>query len=274
LLGRREDERVEFKESANGLKEVIPAMAMTLGGIVVCGISDSRELVGCPMSQKTLDKIKRAAHEAGVEVQMRPLLVDGQELTLVAIPEVRGRIVTTADGRLLRRIGSENQPLRGDTLARFVREREERSGEDEPIANLDQQNIDLDVLSRALNSDGRSPIRRRSVSAVARALVDLGVAEVTDASLDPQPLRAAVLLFAAEPTRYVRGASIQVVRRVGVGPGPGPVSARHELDGPVPLLLEKALRFIDSHTASHQAVVGSHRETFAEYPWRCFARRS
>ncbi len=241
-------------------------MAMTLGGVVVCGVSDSRELVGCPMTQKTLDKIKRAAHEAAVEVQIRSLRVGAQELTLVAIPEVRHRIVTTADGRLLRRVGSENQPLRADGLARFVREREERSGEDEPIADFDHKDIDLSVVNRALSNDKRPPIRRRSVSALDRALVDLGVSDVTDASLDPQPRRAAALLFARQPTRYVKGASIQVVRRHGVGPGPGPVSAREELDGPIPLLLERALMFIDAHTTSHQAVVGSHRETFAEYP--------
>ena len=75
-----------------------------------------------------------------------------------------------------------------------------------------------------------------------------------------------MLLFGREPTRYVKGASIQVVRWEGVGPGPGPVSAREELDGPIPLLLERALIFIDAHTTSRQAVVGSHRETLAEYP--------
>ena len=184
---------------------------------------------------------------------------------MVAIPEVRHRIVTTADGRLLRRVGSENQPLRADGLARFVREREERSGEDEPIADFDNEDVDLSVVNRALSNDKRPPIRRRSVSALDRALVDLGVSDVTDASLDPQPRRA-VLLFARQLTRYVKGASIQVVRRDGVGPGPGPVSAREELDGPIPLLLERALAFIDAHTTSRQAVVGSHRETFAEYP--------
>ena len=45
-------------------------------------------------------------------------------ITLVVVPAVAGRIVTTPDGRLLRRIGSMNQPLRGDAVSRFVRARE------------------------------------------------------------------------------------------------------------------------------------------------------
>jgi ATP-dependent DNA helicase RecG len=266
LFGDMEYERLDFKESASFLKDIIPAMAMTLGGIIICGISDARQIVGCPLEQKTLDKIARAGHETGVDVQAHPLVVDGRELTVVAIPEVRDHIVTTTDGRLLRRVGSDNQPLRGDALARFVRAREERSGEDEPIARLDYMDLDLELINRALVSDGRSPIRRRGIGALSRALVDLGVAEVADASLDPQALRAAVLLFAHKPTNYVKAAAVQIVRRVGVGPGPGPVSAREDIDGPIPALLDRTLAFIDGHTSHHEAVVGTHRETFAEYP--------
>lgn len=266
LFGELEYEQLDFKESANSFKEIIPAMAMTLGGIVICGVSDSRRIGSCPLEQKTLDKIARAGHETAVDVQARALIVDDQELTIIAVPEVRDRIVTTTDGRLLRRVGSDNQPLRGDALGRFVRAREERAGEDEPIARLDYRDLDLELINRALHSDGRPFVRRRGVSPLSRALVDLGVAEVADASLDPQALRAAVLLFANLPTRYVKAAAVQIVRRVGVGPGPGPVSAREDIDGPIPVLLERTLAFIDGHTSHHEAVVGTHRETFAEYP--------
>ena len=54
------------------------------------------------------------------------------------VPEVRGRIVTTPDGRLLRRVGGDAQPLRGDAMARFVREREHRAGEDKPLVIVQQ----------------------------------------------------------------------------------------------------------------------------------------
>ncbi len=92
-------------------------------------------------------------------VVARLSLVDGHELTIVAVPEVRDRIVTTTDGRLLRRVGSDNQPLRGDALGRFVRAREERSAADEPIASVDYGDLDLELINRALVRDGRTPIR-------------------------------------------------------------------------------------------------------------------
>jgi ATP-dependent DNA helicase RecG len=122
-LGRLEHERLEFKRSANHLRDAIPAMAMSEGGVIVIGVSDERELVGRALDQDTLDRITAAACECGVEVRVRAVKVGRVPLTLVLVPAVRDRIVTTADGRLLRRIGATNQPLRGDAVSRFVRAR-------------------------------------------------------------------------------------------------------------------------------------------------------
>jgi hypothetical protein len=91
LVGRLEHERLEFKRSAHHVRDAIPAMAMS---------------------------------ECGVDVGVREILVGRVPLTIVLVPAVRDRIVTTPDGRLLRRVGSSNQPLRGDAVSRFVRARE------------------------------------------------------------------------------------------------------------------------------------------------------
>jgi ATP-dependent DNA helicase RecG len=120
-FGRVEHEALEFKSSANNLREVIPAMAMTRGGEIIIGVNDSRRLVGCPLDQKVLDQIMRRAQEARVDVRVDPLVVGGIPLTLVTVPRVAGRIVTTADGRVLRRVGSDNTPLCHEQLVRFVR---------------------------------------------------------------------------------------------------------------------------------------------------------
>ncbi len=122
-FGRVEHERLEFKTSAANLREVIPAMAMTAGGQVVLGVNDKRRLVGCALDQQVLDAVMRRAQDAGVDVGIQPLVVGGVELTLVTVPHVTDRIVTTSDGRVLRRVGSDNLPLRGEQLARFVHRR-------------------------------------------------------------------------------------------------------------------------------------------------------
>jgi ATP-dependent DNA helicase RecG len=123
LIGRLEHERLEFKRSANHLREAIPAMAMSEGGVIVLGVSDERALIGRPLDQETLDRITAAACDCGVEVGVRAISVARVPLTLVLVPAVRDRIVTTPDGRLLRRVGATNYPLRGDAVSHFVQAR-------------------------------------------------------------------------------------------------------------------------------------------------------
>ena len=264
LFGRLEHAELDFKRGVPAdVRDTIAAMAMTRGGLIVHGVDDRRTLVGCPLSQNTQDRITRIAAECGVDVQLLALSVAELELTVCAVPEVRGRIVTTPDGRLLRRVGGDSQPLRGDAMARFVREREHRSGEDEPLAVVDDSAFDLAAVNQALAAEGRPAVGREGVE---RALTDLGVAVAAAPPLGPRVLRAALVLFASEPRGHVRGAAVQLVRREGVGPGPGPSSAREECAGPLSHTVDCCLRFVAAHTRRFELVAGSRREALPEYP--------
>lgn len=264
LFGRVEHEQLDFKRGVpDDIMDTIPAMAMTDGGLIVHGLDRNLTLVGCRLSQNTQDRITRYAHECDVEIQLKPIVVADLELTVTAVPEIRGRIVTTPDGRLLRRVGGDCQPLRGDSLGRFVRDREERAAEDDELSTFDPDDIDLSIVNQALRADGRPGVRRDNL---VRALTDLGVALPGSPPVGTRVLAAAAILFSAHPERAVPGATVQLVRRVGVGPGPGPSSGREECSGPLPALLDCCLRFIAEHTKRYQAVVGTRREILPEYP--------
>jgi len=264
LVGQLEHEQLDFKVQAKDLTTLIAAMAMTDGGLVVLGIDDDRQVKGCPLTQETQDRVMKAAHACGVSIQMREVSVAGVRLTVVAIPEVRGRIVTTPDGRLVRRVGGDNQPLVADALGRFVRERQEHPAEDEAIAIPNLDDFDLPLINRALRMAECRPSLSRA--GIPRALVDLGLALPESPPAGPAITCAAALLFARDPRVYVPAASVQIVRRAGVGPGPGPTRARVELTGPLPKVLDKALAFVRRHTGHHETVVGKHREVLPEYP--------
>ena len=264
LFGRLEHAELDFKRGVPAdIRDTIAAMAMTHGGLIVHGIDDRRTLVGCPLSQNTQDRITRIAAECGVDVQLLALAVGDLKLTICAVPEIRGRIVTTPDGRLLRRVGGDSQPLRGDAMARFVREREHRAGEDEPLAVVDVSTFDIAAVNQALTADGRPAVTRAGID---RALTDLGVAVPEAPPLESRVLRAAMVLFASEPREYVRGAAVQLVRRAGVEAGPGPSSAREECTGPLAETVDCCLRFVDAHTRQFETVTGTRRESLPEYP--------
>ena len=238
-------------------------MAMTDGGLIVHGVDNDRSIVGCPLSQRTQDRIHRFAAECDVDVQVRAIRVDGTELTLTFVPEVRGRIVTTPNGRLLRRVGGDSLPLRGDSLRRFVLDHSEHPGEEEVVSRINADDFDMTLINRALDTDGRKAVKRPELT---RALVDLRVAKPADGGQGVQVLQAAAILFASDPTEYVPGARVQFVRRTGVGPGPGPTSHRAEITGPLPLVLERCLEMIATHTRKFEAVVDVRRESIPEYP--------
>ena len=264
LFGRLEHEQLDFKRGVpKDVRDTIAAMAMTRGGLIIHGVDDRRNIVGCPLSQNTQDRIARIASECGVDVQIREIIVGELELTICAVPEVRGRIVTTPDGRLLRRAGGDSQPMRGDAMARFVREREHRAGEDEPLPTARTSAFDLAAVNKVLAADGRPAVELNQMD---RALADLGVAVPAPPPLEPSVLRAAAVLFAAEPRDFIRGAAVQLVRRVGVGPGPGPSSVREECSGPLVETVDRCLRFLGRHTRRFESVTGLRREALPEYP--------
>ena len=283
LFGCVEHERLDFKRGVpSDIRDAIPAMAMTDGGLIVHGITDDRRIVGCPLSQNTQDRIKRYAAECGVDVRLREIAIAAAAptgtqqpqttqatklLTICAVPEVRERIVTTPDGRLLRRVGGDSQPLRGDAMARFVRERELRSGEDEPIMCA-SSSFDLAAINAALAAERRpamDPDDAGNDTKMLRILADLGVAGAAP-PLATKALRAAAILFAIDPRSIMRGAAVQLVRRTGVGPGLGPACARAEIAAPLAQTVECCLAFIAEHTARFEIVAGLRRETLAEYP--------
>ena len=285
LFGRLEHEALDFKRGVpKDISETIAAMAMTNGGLIVHGVADDRQIVGCPLSQNTQDRITRIAAACGVGVQLREIAVgeqpsqEGKLLTICAVPEVRGRIVTTPDGRLLRRMGGDSQPLRGDALAHFVRERELHSGEDEPIPRISAASFDIGAINAALQAEGRPPVdtgrarRGANVAApsneanVLRALSDLGVAIPAAPPLATRVLRSAAILFAIDPRQVLPGAAVKLARRAGAGTGPGPAVARTECAAPLAETVRCCLEFIAQHTTRAEVVAGVRRETLPAYP--------
>ena len=271
LFGDVEHETLDFKGGPNdSFKELLPAMAMTDGGLAILGVSDTddeREITGCPLSQRTQNSITRYANQCNVPVELKAFGVEVFELIAVEVPQVSDRIVTTPDGRLLRRVGGDSQPLVGDALAAFVRDRSRRSAEEEPLGyRFDPADFDLELVNSALARDRRPAVVETDLGS---ALVDLHLAERAPSSSQSSAVEVAVaaaILFARDPRRFVPGAAVQLVRRTGTGPIAGTTSDRHECWGPLQTVFECCVEFIDRHTRTYETVSGLLREPIGEYP--------
>jgi ATP-dependent DNA helicase RecG len=121
--GRVEHERLEFKASVRHLGESVVAMAMTHGGTILVGVSDDGRVPGCRVDQEVLDRVATVSDEVQVDLRADRLAVAGVTVLALTVPAVAPRVVTTPDGRLLRRVGSTNRPLRGEAVLRFLQRR-------------------------------------------------------------------------------------------------------------------------------------------------------
>ena len=92
------------------------------------------------------------------------------------------------------------------------------------------------------------------------------MANAASSSLDTEVLRAAVVLFANNPKRFIPRAAVQLIRREGLGPGPRPTLQQKECSGPLAKTLEQCLEFIALHTKQFEVVIGATRDLVPEYP--------
>lgn len=122
--GSVEHERLEFKSSVRHLGESVVAMAMTRGGTILVGVSDDGRVPGCRVDQEMLDRVATWSDEVQVDLRTDQLAVGDATVLAITVPAVAPRVVTTPDGRLLRRVGSINRPLRGEAVVRFLQSRD------------------------------------------------------------------------------------------------------------------------------------------------------
>ena len=285
VFGRLEHESLEFKReppvkrqgvgASRGNFDVIPAMAMTNGGLIIIGVSDNpSELTGFQATQADLDAIVQSIlHNYNLVISTKTIIVEKAEarieLLVIAVPHITDTTITTPDGRLLRRVAGTNQPLTGEAMERFIHERTSTSGESQNLGDFAPSDIDIDLLNEALQADARPLVASDEPRQIERALVDLGVA-LPSQPTGAQILLAGAILFAqpgfTQAKGFDRSLTVQVIRRQGNDPASGPFIERSEFAGPLHRKLENCMEFIAAHTPSTEIVTGLHRERHFQYP--------
>lgn len=261
-IGRVEHERLDFKlRITKGIADILAAMAMTSGGLVVVGVADDRSIPGCQLDQETYDGVMTAANDVEVDVQTREITVDGTPVVLVGVPSISGRLVTTPSGRVLRRVGSSNHPLRGDSLARFVRAITLHPTEDDAVPGAAIDLVDLAALNQLLEAQSRPRVTRRTAL---RGLRDLGLTADVD-GVDTITV-AGVVLTMTRPDHLIKGARVQFVDRQGSPSRTGASRARQTVAGPLARLVDQLVSLVESSGDQHEAVVGLRRELVPVFP--------
>ncbi|HEX9889449.1 MAG TPA: ATP-binding protein [Nitriliruptorales bacterium] len=264
-VGRAENETLDFKRRFQASDERhLAAMAMTSGGLIVVGVDDDGTVVGCALDARLRDLIVGRARDITLDVSVDEVEVGDTRLTVIGVPEVRGRIITTSDGRVLRRVGSASRPLVGDELARFVRERTSHPAEEDVIPTFRVGDLSLDAVNDVLQAAGRGAV---GVDGVVDALVDLRLAERHPSDpRGPVVHTAAIIAFGRDPAGHVPGARVQFVRRAGRDVVDAPVTRRETFSGPVVLLIANLVEAIADELPTFESLVGLRRARSSVIP--------
>lgn len=267
IVGRSEHEGLDFKRKLEpDDQRHVAAMAMTDGGWLIAGVDDAKrrhELVGWELTERRRDLVMGTlSGQIGVTVTVRQISVDGVPVTVVAVPSISNRVVTTTDGRILRRRGTASVPLLGDEVARFVRERSTISATHDELA-YEVDAIDWSVVRDVFDRADREFPERDPF----HALVELGVAHERPG--DPRgriATLACFLLFGRSPTTLIPGAGVQLVRRAGRQDVDAPVSRRETHTSPLITLVDSVVDAIMNELPAVEVVAGRRRQRVLMVP--------
>lgn len=240
--GARQQKREE--DLAREITRVLSGMANADGGTVLVGVEADKSVTGVPYDQDELQSLIQAPQNL-----LRPQLSPAIEkiylghLQLLKFEVASGlEIYRIAGGRSFYRIGSETPPLPAEQIQSLREAKKSVYYERQQALNATWYDLDLDLVQTFVNKvhEGRDP---QAVLSQPYYLLDRSRGL-------PCPNRAALLLFAKDPTRWHPRSAIDFVKYEGAERQHGValnVVKRIRFEAPLTRLVDEAVGRIKEH---------------------------
>ncbi len=202
----KENQHIEWKESwRDEYLKWICGFANAQGGMLVIGRNDKGKVVGAPDAKKLLVDLPNKVRDVlGILVKVNLRRVAGKEtVEIVADPYP---YPVSYKGEYHVRSGSTKQELKGAALDQFLLRKQGKRWDGVPVPGIARSDLDAPSLARFR---GRAAGSKRLSAEILRE----GNAQLIDKLhlVDGGLLkRAAVLLFHADPERFVTGAFVKI----------------------------------------------------------------
>lgn len=201
-----ESQNIEYKQVwKDDYLKWICGFANAQGGTIYIGIDDNGKVCDLKGAKKLMEDIPNKVRDVlGIVVDVNIHRKDGKEYL---------EIVTNAypypvsyKGQYYYRSGSTKQELKGAALDRFMLRKQGKTWDSVPIPNLSTEELDntsFDLFRGYAKQSGRMDEADLKES-------NSGLVEKLRLTDGPYLKRAAVLLFHADPERYITGAYIKI----------------------------------------------------------------
>lgn len=288
-IGEFEDAYVEVKRAQRGLPqrlyESLSAFAnQTGGGAIVLGLDESRQfaLTGVQDVQGVLASLSDLAGkmQPPLALDTAVIEVEGRPAIVAEVPECDYRHkpcyyspAGLQKGSYLR-VGNVNRRMTEYEIFSFLSSRGQPTFDREPVLEAGVEDLDADLLQaywerlrqrrpklwERLRFEGKDLLQR--LATLRLAVRVNGV---------PHPTLAGLLMFGIWPQRYFPALVITFVRYYGTEAGvKGPRGERFldnaKFEGPIPVMVEEAVRRVVSNMRQSTLVEGLLHRVLLEYP--------
>ncbi len=250
------------RDVARDVAETLAAMANADGGTLALGIEDDGTPTGVNYPQKRLQTILEAPSRLvspPLKAQHQKVELDGKCILVFEVdwsPEVH----QLSDGRYLLRIDDKNVPFPAADIAAIKAGKRKRFTEMQVVPDATLQDLDADLLTIFGQKTGLD-------LPADELLLQFRLAQRRNGRL--VLTLAAVLLFANDPLQWHPSCHIDFVKWEGTERRFGTalnVIKRVRIEGPLPVLIEKAFEVIWPHIRERQRLVDLFFEERFEYP--------
>ncbi|NOT56993.1 MAG: winged helix-turn-helix transcriptional regulator, partial [Deltaproteobacteria bacterium] len=202
----KESQRTEWKESwRDDHLRWVCGFANAEGGVLVIGRDDKGRVVGIADAARLLEELPNKIRDLlGIVVEVNLRAEGDREFLEVVTPAYPTPI--SYRGRYYQRSGSTLQELKGAALDRFLLRRYGRTWVGSPIPGVTA----ADLSTAAFTCFRQMTLRSGRLDAAALAEPDAGLLERLKLTEGSYLKRAAVLLFHADPLRFVTGAFMKI----------------------------------------------------------------
>ena len=267
-ISQGESEAIEFKESLSEWKEIIntiSAFSNTKGGVILVGINDCGKISGVITGKSTFEDLTNKIKEntdPKIYPRITPKVIDGKSIIIVEIQESSDHLVL-AFGRPYKRVGKSTVRVSKDEYERLILEK-----------HIDKFQFDTKICLKATLKDiDKEKLKwfLRKAREERNCDIDPGIPIKEALSRlnlmqEEKLTNTAVLLFGKDPQRLFPQVKIRAGRLKGIR-GLDFIDMKI-LEGAIPELREKAMKFIMEHIRHGVFFDVNRRYDKWEYPLR------
>ena len=258
LIQQGEGATLEFKENlSSSLAREMSALANTIGGRILLGVSDNGVVAGVQDSNALRARIQNIAHNCDppVKIVVEPV----NEVIVVHVRESDGKPVQCSDGFFWRQ-GAMTQKLSRDEIRNFFRSEGVIRFDLTPCPRFKYpDDFDFDKYRTWLEMSGIT----------GRPPVEDVLTNIEAAERDGDRLlfrNAGVLFFAKEVRRFFSQAYITCL--LARDPNKVHILDRKDFNGGIAADIEESMRFIERNTRLAYRIEGLRRQNIPEYPMK------